>query len=131
MTITPTQAYETLRQLTTATDYTVNGKCSCCGECCSNFLPMTKTEVETIRKIIRQRGLKPSTRRIVLMADGYDATCPFLDDHNRCVIYDDRPFICQVYSCADPVETAIRSLGWYQERPRTVFVREEFFGGGT
>ena len=29
----------------------------------------------------------------------YDMTCPFLNDQNKCSIYEDRPYICKIYKC--------------------------------
>ena len=40
-------------------NFCVDGECIGCGECCSNYLPMTDKEVKKIRKIVRRRQLKP------------------------------------------------------------------------
>lgn len=29
----------------------------------------------------------------------YDMTCPFLNDQNKCSIYEDRPYICKIFKC--------------------------------
>jgi hypothetical protein len=131
MTTQETALYRQLLALTPNTiDYTVDGKCSGCGQCCSNFLPMTEAEIQHIRQIVRRRGLKPHTRIVIPMAHPYDATCPFLDGENRCGIYEDRPFICQSFICSKPARDYLApdERRWYAQNPRTVAVREEFFG---
>lgn len=39
-------------------DFTVDGKCSGCGNCCSNILPLSDVEVKRILEYIRQNGIK-------------------------------------------------------------------------
>lgn len=39
-------------------DLTDNGKCTQCGACCSNLLPMTDSEIETIHKYIKKQNIK-------------------------------------------------------------------------
>ena len=39
-------------------DMTVNGECSQCGSCCTNFLPMTRKEIREIRRYIKKHGVK-------------------------------------------------------------------------
>ena len=43
------------------TDFTVDGKCTNCGGCCSNIIPMTKDEAEKLRGIVAERGLESMT----------------------------------------------------------------------
>ena len=40
-------------------DFTCKGKCSKCGACCSNLLPLTKAEIRHLREIVKKRKLKP------------------------------------------------------------------------
>ena len=80
-----------------STDFTINGKCSKCGQCCSNFIPLTEDEVKRLKKIVRKRKLKPHRNHVVNAM--YDATCPFLNDENKCRIYEDRPMICKFFKC--------------------------------
>lgn len=34
-------------------DFTDNGKCTQCGACCSNYLPMTQAEIATIHRFMK------------------------------------------------------------------------------
>ena len=38
-------------------NYTVNEKCSSCGNCCSNILPMSSKEIDTIKKYIKKNEI--------------------------------------------------------------------------
>lgn len=81
-------------------NYTINGECSKCGQCCSTLLPLKRSEVEKLKKIIRTRNLKPHCQPRVLSAEPmFDLTCPFLTDEHECSIYDDRPYICRIFKC--------------------------------
>lgn len=40
---------------------TCNGKCTECGQCCSNLLPMTDDEISVIKKYIKKNGIKEHT----------------------------------------------------------------------
>ena len=44
-------------------DFTINGKCSGCGNCCANFLPVSNVEVDRIRRYIKKHGIKEQLRR--------------------------------------------------------------------
>ena len=84
-------------------DYTDNGKCSGCGQCCSNLLPLTIREIEDIRRYIAKHEIKECYHPIAPLAYPIlDMTCPFLDESkekNKCVIYKHRPYICRTFSC--------------------------------
>lgn len=69
-----------------------NFECKCCGKCCSNFLPLRKNEIEIMKKMAKKENKHP------LRKDWY-AICPFLNNNNRCDIYENRPLICREYSC--------------------------------
>lgn len=55
-------------------DFTCKGKCSKCGACCSNLLPLTNAEIRHLREIVKKRKLKPHYR--ILYNAKYDMTCP-------------------------------------------------------
>ena len=74
-------------------DFTCNGECSKCGQCCSAFLPLTRTEFKRLRKLAKKQGI------YVHEGADVDCTCPFLDGNNRCSIYEDRPMICRLFTC--------------------------------
>ena len=69
-----------------------NFKCKKCGKCCSNFLPLRKEEIKTMKRLAKKEN------RHLLMQDWYDI-CPFLNYKNECDIYDNRPLICKEYTC--------------------------------
>ena len=81
-------------------DFTVNGECSNCGECCSNLLPLDDVEVRTIKRYIKKHRIKESHSGIPLNAE-IDMTCPFLDNSkvHKCRIYHIRPKICRFFIC--------------------------------
>lgn len=79
------------------TDYTENGKCTNCGSCCSNFLPLSDNEILRIEKYVKKHNIKEQRHNVFA---GYDMTCPFRDDVQRkCLIYSVRPEICRVFMC--------------------------------
>lgn len=111
-------------------NFTNDGKCSNCGNCCSNFLPMSQKEVEAIRKYIHKNDIKESRHIIPEAKKSYDATCPFRDNTRKvCTIYPVRPKICQVFIC-DSEKRAKRNRDLLKQTRGIVQVRETFFGGG-
>ena len=59
-------SYEEVRQIVQdmkdgTYNMTNNGKCTGCGKCCSNYLPMTASEISTIKNYIKSIGSKNST----------------------------------------------------------------------
>lgn len=108
------------------TDFTVNGNCSNCGECCSNCLPMSESDVKRIKAYIQKHGIKEQRHNFAV---GVDMTCPFRDEANRkCLIYDIRPEICRSFLCNRPQEELLKEKTAIHKRQRTVFMRSEFFG---
>lgn len=83
-------------------DLTNNGKCSRCGQCCSNFLPLTKDEIVHLRQLAKKED---TIAQIKYIPDGrVMMLCPFLIANNetettRCSIYNDRPSVCRLYKC--------------------------------
>lgn len=77
------------------TDFTNDGECSGCGECCSNYLPLTRWEIHRLKLWAQRHKYVPE-----LTGDVLDVTCPFLDKHTkRCVCYKERPEICKQFTC--------------------------------
>ena len=70
-------------------------ECKRCGNCCSNFLPLSKKEIKDLKQIVKQRNLKPISG---IFGIGFENSCPFLNG-NICVIYEDRPVICRIFTC--------------------------------
>ena len=83
-------------------DLTDNGKCTGCGSCCTNFLPMTEKEVSIIHRYIKERNVKEQKHFIPSSTPIVDMTCPFLDDSkscDKCLIYEVRPRVCRYFIC--------------------------------
>lgn len=83
------------------TDFTVCGKCSHCGQCCSNFLPLTESEKTRLQNLVKNKDVevqhKSYNNTFIMM-------CPFLIMNNEtnktyCSIYNDRPLICRLFKC--------------------------------
>lgn len=61
-----------------------DGKCSQCGNCCSNLLPMNRKEVDAIHRYIRKNHIKECRHLLPTVNRPYDMTCPFLDTDKSC-----------------------------------------------
>lgn len=109
-------------------DNTKNGKCSQCGGCCGNILPMTKTEVQDIRKYITKHNIKEFKRVFPLVNPILDLTCPFLDDNKKtekCRIYEVRPFICRHFVCNMQKDNVPKEF--FENEYELINVRETFY----
>lgn len=108
---------------------TCNGKCTECGECCSNLLPMTNDEISVIKNYIKKNGIKEHSHIVApLVTPTIDMTCPFLDDSKsceKCTIYEVRPKICRDFIC-DPKQRPKLDLEWGL-KCKPINVRKEFF----
>lgn len=84
-------------------DLTVNGKCSKCGNCCSNCLPLTDGEIKDIKAYIKEHDIKEQAHGLRVLSGPYrDMICPFLDDSKelKCTIYPVRPSVCKLFLCS-------------------------------
>lgn len=81
-------------------NHTINGKCSQCGQCCTNVLMLSNKEIKRIKKYIEKNNIKPINRNNVLTTI-YNNTCPFLSENNRCNIYEVRPEQCKHFICSE------------------------------
>lgn len=107
-------------------DFTIDGKCSCCGQCCSNLLPLSEAEIIRIKAYIRKHGIKEQRHNFLV---GVDLTCPFRDEANKkCLIYSVRPAICRQFMCNRSHEDIMKARDSFHEINRVVFMRREFFG---
>ena len=110
-------------------DLTDNWKCTQCGACCSNLLPMTAEEIDTIRKYIKKHNIKEHRHILPLANPTLDLTCPFLNDskpNEKCDIYEVRPRICRDFICCPSKRPPIDDLK-YKLKCRIVNVRSEFY----
>ena len=115
-------------------DFTEDGKCSQCGACCSDLLPISENEYRKIKRYIKKHNIKEQKHIVpALLAEQpeFDLTCPFLNmnkKNEKCVIYDARPAICRFFVCNDP-NGAKNHPELYEEERVLVSMRETFFGG--
>ena len=111
-------------------DFTDNGKCIQCGNCCSRLLPVTKKEIKEIRRYITKHKIGKQNHGLNVFANPtIDCTCPFLDTSKmgeKCAIYAVRPLICRDFVCSKGKIPDIKfSSGHYG----IVDFTEEFFNG--
>lgn len=112
-------------------NYTKDGKCSGCGNCCSNILPMSQKEVEAIHRYIKKHGIKECKHLFPVAVPMLDMTCPFLDmdkKSEKCRIYPVRPEICKQFIC-DNQQRMKHNRKLLGQTRKVVCVRETFYGG--
>ena len=110
-------------------NFTVNGKCSQCGACCSDLLPMSEKEIREIRRFIKKNGITECKHLLPTANTCMDMTCPFLDTDKKsekCRIYPVRPAICRQFIC-DSEKRAKHNRELLKQTRRIVDVRREFF----
>lgn len=91
------------------TDFTKNGACSRCGNCCTSHLFLTEQEKKTIHDYVKKHHIQPQHHTEGTQSGDavIDLLCPFLDttqDEKACQIYPVRPVICQIYRCDKDVK---------------------------
>lgn len=111
-------------------NYTDNGKCIECGNCCSRYLAMNQKEINTIKAYIKRHGIEQQKHSVFVLSKAvFDATCPFLDDskpNHKCTIYPVRPLICREFKC-DKWHEIDRINKLYKANLHPVDVTEIFF----
>lgn len=107
-------------------DRTVKGKCSQCGQCCSNLLPISEYEIERIRAYVKKHDIKEQRHNAMM---GTDMTCPFRDQaQKRCLIYEVRPEICRQFMCNHKLSDIKKAKINFHVKHRVILMRNEFFG---
>lgn len=116
---------------TISINFSDKGKCSGCGNCCSNYLPLTADDIHRIKRYIQRHRIKPVNHVIACAAErGIDGVCPFRDEDKGCLIYDVRPAICKIYNCAfslEEIAAGFRGMGYAPKDFRGKDVRATFF----
>lgn len=107
-------------------NFTKDGKCTQCGNCCTAILPVTKEELKAIKRYIKKKHIKP-----VLHSGSADVdlTCPFRNDaEKKCNVYEVRPQICRDFKCDKPQKMidGTKEHYSYDNRFHTVNMREIF-----
>ena len=109
-------------------NFTKNGKCSNCGNCCTNLLPMSDKEVSRIKEYIKVNDIKEYKHLVPISNPSVDMTCPFRNDDKKiCTIYKVRPEICRQFIC-DNEKRAKHNRALMKQTRKIVWVREEFYG---
>ena len=121
--------YETIKErMCEIHDFTVDGKCSKCGECCSNILPVSDMEIRRIKQYIAKHKIKENIHFIPLAGDVVDGICPFLDNAtHKCAIYSIRPAICRDFQCDKFAKGVKPNWKLYAGKYKAINVRETFF----
>lgn len=107
-------------------NFTDNGKCTCCGNCCTALLPVTKEELKTIKRYIKRKHIKPVVHHEKV---DIDMTCPFRNDaEKKCNVYEVRPAICRDFKCDKPQKmiNGTKEKYNYDNRFHTVNMRSVF-----
>lgn len=106
-------------------NFTNNGKCSNCGQCCEDILHLSAKEIKRIDKYLKEHKIEATPRCLLT---SYDNSCPFRDNKNKkCKIYEARPNICRVYKCDKTPKEVIknREITNFGKLPRSM--RNLFF----
>lgn len=83
-------------------NFTDNGKCTQCGNCCTALLPMTAEELKTLKRYVHKKHIR-IVKHENLEGNTLDLTCPFRNDEKRkCMVYEVRPQICRDFKCDKP-----------------------------
>lgn len=107
-------------------DFTKDGKCSNCGQCCSDFLPLSNEEILRIKRYIKKHGIKEQRHNYL---QGIDITCPFRSEaEQKCLIYEIRPAICRQFMCNYTEKDIMKAKFDFHKINKVVAMRSEFFG---
>lgn len=111
-------------------DFTENGKCICCGQCCSDLLPVTDKEIAEIKKYVKIHKIKAHSHGNFLSGNFMDLTCPFMDSSKelKCEIYPVRPKVCRMFSCHK--ENRKKISVEYAVSAHLISMRNTFFNKG-
>jgi len=106
-------------------DFTNNGECSCCGGCCTNYLPINEKELKTLRTWVKKHKFVPVNRVEGQESLVFDATCPFMTKDSKCACYKVRPAVCKAFNCREAIAGKIE----FSVKHRAVHdLRKEVFG---
>lgn len=109
--------------------FTKDGKCSNCGNCCANFLPVSDVEIERIRWYVKKHDIKEQIRRFPTAVPMVDMMCPFRDDiGKKCTIYEVRPAICRDFQCDKQEHELKLNKALYHGKYGVADMRYVFYG---
>ena len=98
--------------MSTEIDFSTNGKCINCNECCSINIPLTKKEFKFIKKIVKNNKEDLlEFYRLFKEKGGHYLMCPFSSiETKKCLIYENRPSICKIYHCHNNKKNILDNL---------------------
>ena len=109
-------------------DFTNEGECSQCGQCCTNFLPMSEKELKTIKRHVKKHHIKPQKHLMPTVEPTIDMTCHLRNDAERkCMAYDVRPQICRSFLCSNPKNGIWATKQEFHAKYRVVDMRKEIW----
>ena len=109
-------------------DFTKDGKCSQCGQCCANFLPMSEKELKIIKRYVKKHHIKPQKHIIPTAEPMFDMTCPLRNDsEKKCMCYEVRPQICRSFRCDKPKNDIWATKQEFHAKYRVVDLRKEIW----
>ena len=109
-------------------DFTKDGECSQCGQCCANFLPMSEKELKIIKRYVKKHHIKPQKHLMPTVEPCVDFTCPFRNDAERkCMCYEVRPQICRSFLCSNPKNGIWATKREFHAKYRVVDMRKEIW----
>lgn len=96
-------------------DFTCNGKCSNCGNCCIPWIPITNYEKNKIEKYIKDNNIK--LEPLIVADKNIYLDCCFHDRVNKkCKIYEVRPEVCSNFICSNSMEIIDKDRNHYDNR---------------
>ena len=121
--------HEILEACETYENHCIDGRCSGCGECCADLLPLTAEEVRRLKAYAKKHGLKEHTQAPFFDPGAIDLTCPFRNQaEGKCDVYEVRPKICRDFICSKSKEQAYRDRDLYHQKHSVYSLRYEVFG---
>ena len=119
------------REVWKLTDFSKDGKCSNCGGCCNDILPLTNADINRIKNYVKKNNIQPSvhfTNSNVMTKIIVDVVCPFRDETKKiCTIYPVRPVVCKGFTCYESKETVMKKLVCLHNKANKQSMRETFF----
>lgn len=110
-------------------DFTKDGKCSSCGQCCSNLLPMSTKDVKRIKRYVEKHHIPEQKHNYPMSVETFDLICPFRSEkEQKCLIYEVRPMICRDFQCNKPKDGIEASKAMYRDKYYVYDVRYTFYG---
>ena len=107
-------------------NFTCNGECSNCGNCCGDLLHLSHKEIKVIKNYLRHHRNIEATPISVMAA--LDNTCPFRDNKNKkCKIYEVRPEICRRFKCDYTEEKIFKTRDMLNSERQLHSMRQLFF----